>query len=252
MSLQPPDLILLDVKMPGMDGYEVCRHLKAQENTAEIPIIFISALDDIFDKVKGFETGGADYIIKPFEPMEVLVRVEAQLKMSRLQQQLLCANKQLVTQNSQLAQEIQERQQAEMGLKVFMHAVSHDLRNPITGMSIILQCFLKEQSVKPKKVVGENEVVIDKSSLESILQSCLRQIKLINSLIEMQQGDIVGVPLELQPMDLYSLTRSILLEWELMLAKRQVVLNYQFTPDNSSDIFWESQALREPYSRSFR
>lgn len=231
VSLQPPDLILLDVKMPGMDGYEVCRHLKAQENTAEIPIIFISALDDIFDKVKGFETGGADYIIKPFEPMEVLVRVEAQLKMSRLQQQLLCANKQLVTQNSQLAQEIQERQQAEMGLKVFMHAVSHDLRNPITGMSIILQCFLKEQSVEPKKVVGENEVVIDKSSLESILQSCSRQIKLINSLIEMQQGDIVGVPLELQPMELYSLTRSILLEWELMLAKRQVVLNYQFTPD---------------------
>ena len=79
VELLAPDLILLDVKMPGMDGYEVCRQLKKSEDTGDIPIIFISALDDVFDKVKGFEAGGADYIIKPFEPEEVLVRVAAQL-----------------------------------------------------------------------------------------------------------------------------------------------------------------------------
>ena len=79
VELQAPDLILLDIKMPGMDGYEVCRQLKASEATCDIPIIFISALDDVFDKVKGFEAGGADYIIKPFEPVEVLARVSAQL-----------------------------------------------------------------------------------------------------------------------------------------------------------------------------
>src|SRR4028119_1203669 len=165
VELQAPDLILLDIKMPGMDGYEVCRQLKASEATCDIPIIFISALDDVFDKVKGFEAGGADYIIKPFEPREVLVRVEAQLKMRRLQQQLLCANERLSAQNAQLTKEIKGRQQAEASLKVFMHAVSHDLRNPVTGMSMVLQTYLKEQPAGHQRVAGENDVVIDRLSL---------------------------------------------------------------------------------------
>ncbi len=231
VSILPPDLILLDVKMPGMDGYEVCHSLKKQEDTAGIPIIFISALDDVFDKVKGFEAGGADYIIKPFEPKEVLVRVEAQLKMRRLQQQLLCANERLSAQNAQLTQEIKGRQQAEASLKVFMHAVSHDLRNPVTGMSMVLQTYLKEQPAGHQRVAGENDVVIDRLSFERIVQSCSRQLKLINSLIEMQQHEILGVPLDLQSISLYTLTCSILSEWEPMLAKRQVVLKHQIAPD---------------------
>jgi two-component system sensor histidine kinase/response regulator len=231
VSILPPDLILLDVKMPGMDGYEVCHSLKKQEDTAGIPIIFISALDDVFDKVKGFEAGGADYIIKPFEPREVLVRVEAQLKMRRLQQQLLCANERLSAQNAQLTQEIKGRQQAEASLKVFMHAVSHDLRNPVTGMSMVLQTYLKEQPAGHQRVAGENDVVIDRLSFERIVQSCSRQLKLINSLIEMQQHEILGVPLDLQSISLYTLTCSILSEWEPMLAKRQVVLKHQIAPD---------------------
>ena len=231
VSILPPDLILLDVKMPGMDGYEVCHSLKKQEDTAGIPIIFVSALDDVFDKVKGFEAGGADYIIKPFEPKEVLVRVEAQLKMRRLQQQLLCANERLSAQNAQLTQEIKGRQQAEASLKVFMHAVSHDLRNPVTGMSMVLQTYLKEQPAGHQRVAGENDVVIDRLSFERIVQSCSRQLKLINSLIEMQQHEILGVPLDLQSISLYALTCSILSEWEPMLAKRQVVLKHQIDPD---------------------
>jgi len=138
INLQKPDLILLDIKMPGMNGYEVCRQLKASEITCDIPVIFISALDDIFDKVKGFEAGGADYIIKPFEPVEVLARVSAQLKMQGLQQQLRSANAQLGAQNVQLGQEIQERQRAQANLLLLLHAVSHDLRSPISGMSLLL------------------------------------------------------------------------------------------------------------------
>ncbi len=69
----PPDLILLDIRMPGMDGYAVCKELKADEYTRDIPVIFISALDEVTDKVKGFEVGGVDYISKPFQPEEVLV-----------------------------------------------------------------------------------------------------------------------------------------------------------------------------------
>ncbi len=74
-----PDLILLDIKMPDMDGYEVCQRLKASESTCDTPIIFLSALDDVFDKVKAFNLGGADYITKPFQVEEVLIRVKHQL-----------------------------------------------------------------------------------------------------------------------------------------------------------------------------
>ncbi len=84
---KPPDLILLDILMPGMDGYEVCRRLKADEGTREIPVIFISALDETLDKVKAFSLGGVDYITKPFQEEEVLARVNTHLTMRRLFQE---------------------------------------------------------------------------------------------------------------------------------------------------------------------
>ena len=84
----PPDAILLDIKMPDMDGYEVCEALKSDENTSEIPIIFLSALDQVFDKVKAFKVGGVDYISKPFDPKEVLVRLETQVTIQHQKRQL--------------------------------------------------------------------------------------------------------------------------------------------------------------------
>lgn len=91
----PPDLILLDIKMPDMNGYEVCQHLKAIEQTQAIPVIFISALDEVLDKVKAFAVGAADYITKPFSEEEVLARVENILTIRQLQQQLQLQNQQL-------------------------------------------------------------------------------------------------------------------------------------------------------------
>ncbi len=86
---EAPDLILLDIMMPEVNGYEVCNTLKANEQTRDIPVIFLSALDEIKDKVKGFEVGGVDYITKPFNVKEVIVRVETHLKIRTLQQNLL-------------------------------------------------------------------------------------------------------------------------------------------------------------------
>jgi putative two-component system response regulator len=84
----PPDLILLDIRMPGMDGYEVCRRLKANEKLGEIPVIFISALHETEGKVTAFNAGGVDYISKPFQIEEVLARVQAHLRLYRMQQNL--------------------------------------------------------------------------------------------------------------------------------------------------------------------
>ncbi len=91
----PPDLILLDVMMPDMNGYEVCQHLKASPLTSDIPVIFISALDEVLDKVKAFAVGGVDYITKPFSEEEVFARVENNLTIRRLQKQLKLRNAQL-------------------------------------------------------------------------------------------------------------------------------------------------------------
>jgi PAS domain S-box-containing protein len=102
----PPDLILLDILMPKIDGYEVCSQLKASVETKDIPIIFISALHEVFDKVKAFEVGGVDYITKPFQKPEILARVTHQLRIKQL-------NEQLTQKNLRLSQEIEQRQLAE-------------------------------------------------------------------------------------------------------------------------------------------
>ncbi|EKQ66795.1 response regulator containing a CheY-like receiver domain and a GGDEF domain [Leptolyngbyaceae cyanobacterium JSC-12] len=91
----PPDVILLDICMPGMDGYEVCRELKSEPQTREIPIIFLSALDENLDKSRAFAAGGADYITKPFQIEELLARVQHQLTIQQLRKQVAAQQQQL-------------------------------------------------------------------------------------------------------------------------------------------------------------
>lgn len=122
-----PDLILLDIMMPEVDGYEICRRLKACRLTADIPVIFISALEDVFDKVKAFQVGGVDYITKPFEFEEVLVRVENQLALRTARLEILKLNTELENRVNErtsqlekalykLQQEINQRQQLQTKL----------------------------------------------------------------------------------------------------------------------------------------
>lgn len=105
-----PDLILIDIGMPYMDGYEVCQALKANSRTKDIPVIFVTAFDQVFNKVKAFEVGGVDYITKPFETAEVLIRVELHLSLRQLQQQL-------EAQNELLRREVRDRIAIESALQ---------------------------------------------------------------------------------------------------------------------------------------
>ncbi|MEG5041153.1 MULTISPECIES: PAS domain-containing protein [unclassified Microcoleus] len=113
----PPDLILLDIMMPGMDGYQVCEQLKASPKTKNIPVIFISSLNEVFDKVKAFSLGAVDYITKPFEIEEVVARVENQLLLSRL-------SKEILAKNVLLEAEIEERKRIEAQLRESQHWLS--------------------------------------------------------------------------------------------------------------------------------
>lgn len=113
----PPDLILLDINMPGMSGYEVCQQLKATATTQHIPIIFISALDHVSDKVRAFEVGGQDYISKPFQEMEMLARIKNQLLIRQQQIEILEQQALVIQKNEKLQLEIQERQRAEAEIR---------------------------------------------------------------------------------------------------------------------------------------
>ena len=83
-----PDLILLDVMMPGMNGFETCRRLKGEKTTRDIPVIFLTALNEVGDVVEGFQAGGVDYMTKPFQQKEVLIRIQAHLERARLRREL--------------------------------------------------------------------------------------------------------------------------------------------------------------------
>ncbi len=125
-----PDLILLDINMPEMDGYEVCEQLKADEKTSNIPVIFISALDSVMDKVRAFNVGGVDYITKPFKWAEVISRIENQLKLRSLQAKL-------EEKNLLLQQEILNREKAQAALEL-SEAKNLALLNAIPDLMLLL------------------------------------------------------------------------------------------------------------------
>ena len=108
VNMEAPDLILLDILMPEMDGYEVCKALKADRGLKDVPVIFLSALGEVADKVKGFSAGGVDYISKPFQTEEVLARIETHLTLRRLSLELEAKNVHLEKTNRELSEALEE------------------------------------------------------------------------------------------------------------------------------------------------
>ena len=232
----PPDLILLDITMPGLDGYDVCQQLKQDEETRNIPIIFISALNDALDKVKAFNVGGADYITKPFQSEEVLARIEHQLLIRQQQQQLQSQNQQLQVEIREREKALRDREKAEAALRIFLHAVSHDLRNPVIGTSMVLKNLLRQQQTVESDLPdatknGQASIAIAPAILERMIRSCDRQLSLIESLVETNEIDVWGVPLQCEPLALYPLAQQLADSWEPMLAQYQAKIDNQITAD---------------------
>ncbi|MDZ8080403.1 MAG: ATP-binding protein [Nostoc sp. DcaGUA01] len=153
----PPDLILLDVNMPEMNGYEVCQNLKANDRTREIPVIFISALGDVLDKIKAFAVGGVDYITKPFQLEEVLARIENHLTIRQLQQQLQA-------QNQQLQQEIHDRTKAEEKFAKVFRSSPNPIAIATVSEARFLDAnpsFLRISGYSLEEVIGHTATEID-------------------------------------------------------------------------------------------
>lgn len=180
---EPPDIILLDILMPEMDGYEVCQRLKSQEVTAQIPIIFLTALDNEMDKLKAFDAGGIDYITKPFHIKEVVARIENQLTIQRQRLAIAQQNEQLKEHNlkleqlnAQLVKANSKLEQSNKDLEQFAYIASHDLRSP-------LQTILGFAQILNQKY---QDALDEKAShyLDRIISGAYRMNKLIKGLLE--------------------------------------------------------------------
>jgi light-regulated signal transduction histidine kinase (bacteriophytochrome) len=167
----PPDLILLDVRLPGIDGFEVCKRLKADIRTREIPVIFMTIMTGAEDKVRGFEAGGVDYITKPFQHQEVLARVVTHLRISGLTRQLEASNREL---------------------EMFAYSVSHDLRSPLRHIGGFLK-LLNEH-------IGESIDTKSQHYIDTVVDVTRRLGMLIDDLLSfsrMGRADIVKLPVDL-------------------------------------------------------
>ncbi len=135
---RPPDLVLLDIDMPGMNGYEVCTRLKADEKLRDVPVIFISSLSETMDKIKAFGAGGVDYVIKPFQAEEVEARINTHLKIRNLQRELLRHNQHLeevVRERTRQLVEAHERLTIlDHAKSEFLNLISHEMRTPLNGI----------------------------------------------------------------------------------------------------------------------
>jgi signal transduction histidine kinase len=129
VRLATPDLILLDVRMPDMDGFEVCRRLKQDSRTANVPVIFMTAVDDTAHKVEGFGLGAVDYITKPLQREELLARIQHHLQFHRLQEELTAKGKDLAQKNAEL--------------EAYGHTIAHSLKTPLAAASRFLDILYK-------------------------------------------------------------------------------------------------------------
>lgn len=147
----PPDLILLDVTMPGMDGYEVCRLLKENVHTKDLPVVFISALSETRDKIKAFQAGGVDFITKPFQVEEVHARVEIHLTLKRIKAALEEKNRILEKAFDELktAQQVLLQSEKMAALGVLVAGIAHEINNPVN--------FIKSSTVGLEKDIKDLE-----------------------------------------------------------------------------------------------
>ncbi len=237
----PPDLILLDIKMPDLDGYEVCKLLKADAKTKNIPVIFLSALDDVWDKVKGFQIGGVDYITKPFQVEEVLVRVENQLLICQLNKQLLEKSQQLQIQNQQLQQEIIERRKAEKAAEAasrakseFVANMSHELRTPLNLILGFTQ------------ILGHDSLLTQeqRNYLEIISRSGEHLLELIDDVLELSRIEAGKQSLNPSVFDFYYFLDCLEELFQVKAEEKGLYLTFYISPDVPQYIKTDQQKLR--------
>jgi DNA-binding response OmpR family regulator len=173
----PPDLILLDINMPEMNGYEVCGRLKSDDKLAQIPVIFLSALNETEDKVRALRSGGVDYISKPFQFEEVMARVETHLKLYGLQRALQFQNERLeqavAARTRELAEAIQRLRILDRSKNEFLSLISHEFRTPLNGILGVGELVLNDLTGSPDTDELREMFAVSRQRLLSILDDAM-------------------------------------------------------------------------------
>jgi CheY-like chemotaxis protein len=242
VKYHPPALILLDIMMPGIDGFETCKRLKCDPANQNIPVIFMTALSDTENKVRGFSLGAVDYISKPFQREEVLARVQVQLKLQNLTQTL-------ENQNQLLRQEIQQREHAEALLiaakegadnanqakSEFLANMSHEVRTPLNGILGYAQILQTSKNFSEK----------DRKGLNIIHQCGTHLLTLINDVLDLSK-------IEARKMDLYatsfhfpSFLQGVTEIFNIRAEEKKVAFICQFDSDLPNGIQADEKRLRQ-------
>ncbi len=202
-----PSMILLDIMMPGLDGFETCRRLKADPKTADIPVIFMTAMSDTADKVKGLSLGAVDYVTKPLQQEEVLARISTHLTICHLQQQLKLKNEELELQNQALVIKNAE-------LDTFAHTVSHNLRNSVNAVVAMADWVLQD---RPEGYTEEHF-----KSINTILQAAEKMTTIIEALLLL--AGVSKMTVEIEPLNMALIVKQTQQRLALMINQYRAEL----------------------------
>ncbi|MFZ4437335.1 MAG: hybrid sensor histidine kinase/response regulator [Syntrophales bacterium] len=195
----PPDLIILDVMMPGLDGFEVCRRLKADPTTQEIPVIFLTALHETMDKTKGFSAGGVDYVTKPFHFADIHARVEAHLELHR--------------RKCKLQQSYDKLRELETLRDSLVHMIVHDMRSPL---SLILgNLELVEMETVPKEAAD---------CINRALSSTKALLQMVSTLLDISKMEAGEITLDVSAVDIKELASETIRMVEPVKGRRKLTL----------------------------
>ena len=195
--LATPDLVLLDVRMPETDGFEVCRRLKADPQTADVPVIFMTAVDDTAHKVEGFRLGAVDYVTKPIQREELLARIQHHLQLNRLQKELTAKSQDLALKNAEL--------------EAYAHTIAHSLKTPLAAAGRFLEILCKFKS---------DNLSSEQRHLAQQAQSALAMTdEVIDALLLL--STVAQQHVELKPLDMGSLVGQALSQLAEPLARQR-------------------------------
>ena len=199
----PPDLILLDIMMPEMDGYEVCERLKADEKLRDISVIFISALNETMDKVRAFGAGGVDYVTKPFQFEEVNARVSTHLELQR--------------QRRRLKENYEQLRRLEEMRDNLVHMIVHDLRTPLMGIFGFLDLALELE----KETLTEDGL----DYLQTAKRSATAMIDMVNAVLDVSKIEAGEMKLHLAECDLVRIAADLISGMQSLKEAREIVLD---------------------------
>ncbi|MGD9504490.1 MAG: ATP-binding protein [Syntrophobacteraceae bacterium] len=213
-----PDLILLDVNMPEMNGYEVCERLKKDERLAGVPVIFVSALNETVDKVKAFAAGGVDYVTKPFQFREIEARVAVHIE--------LCRRKRELEESYERLRKLEELRDA------LVHMVVHDMRTPLTAILGYMQLL----EIKESENLSEN----GRNRIRQVMELVDNLMEMMNSLLDVSRMESGNMRLNLSGCELVGTVRTVLQGLESLAREHQVEVN---APDDPVTVVADQELI---------